>query len=133
MQKFLFITSIVFVLLLSLLIGQRISFDNTGWLEKDHIVEQNKRYVEEVFTEENQLIIVISLASSFINYIEEINKLSKDIKNIDLINQIRTPLSAQYIINKKDRIIVSSLFDAYKKKRFAIIAARITNKEIYLL
>ncbi len=114
-KRFTFIISVFLTLYLASFLAKQINFDNSKWLSQDNKIEQNKNFVEENFTPNKNLIVIIKLKESLINYIEEINSLSKDLEKNSNIIEAQTVFSTQNIINDKKSIKITNLYDAYKK------------------
>ena len=114
MKKLFFLCIISFILCLSFLLFQKISFNNARWLADDNVTEINKNFVIDNFSSKEELIIIFSLKQALSAHIEAINSLTNQLESINKVQYVKTPLNSKTIISDAKSINIVSFADAIK-------------------
>ena len=102
-NKYNFIVLSVFLNAFFIICAINVKFDNSIWLSDKNIHKQSKDKLYKVYDKGEELIFAIDLKSDFFQtkWLDIINKVTKDLEEEEGVVDVKSPLSATYIVKKK--------------------------------
>ena len=109
--------------LLTIVLGfqaSKIQFDNYEWLSEKNPDQQNKDYVKSEFNPGEDLVIGLTLRQSLFNESEitRLDKFTQQLKQLDNVVDVETPLTATIVKGQADVINIESYKEAIDKGHF---------------